>query len=172
MLEHQVQNKKLSERLKERNFAREQLEARVEEAESRVEDQRRALASLPRHMRAIRDHLSPLLPDHVILDGLARVWEEARPEMCLEEGFRCTLAALRHLAAGERREGSPPVEAGEEEVGRLQDEVRALQSRCEECDSALADARYTLCLGREVVLCCVCVCVGLIWREVCREYRD
>lgn len=140
-----MQNKKLSERLKERNFAREQLEARVEEAENRVEEQRLALASLPRHLQAVRDHLTPLLPQHVSLDGLARVWEEARPEMCLEEGFRCVLAALKTLQPREGSEEgevtvSPPSQL-QEERDHLQDEARALQSRCEELESALADAR-------------------------------
>ena len=144
----QVQNKKLTERLRERNFAREQLEARVEEAENRVEEQRQALASLPRHLQALRDNLSPLLPPHVTLDGLARVWEEARPEMCLEEGFRCVLAALRQLLPKEEGEGketvlAPPSQL-EEERNRLQDEARALEGRCGELESALADARFDL----------------------------
>ena len=141
----QVQNKKLSERLRERNFAREQLEARVEEAENRVEEQRLALASLPRHLQAVRDHLTPLLPPQLSLDGLARVWEEARPEMCLEEGFRCMLTALKTLEprqGGEEKEVEiPPPSQLQEESDRLQDEAKALQSRCDELESALADAR-------------------------------
>ena len=163
----QVQNKKLSERLRERNFAREQLEARLEEAEGRVEEQRRALASVPRHLQALRDHLVPLLPKSVAPGSLGRVGEESRPETCLEEGFRAALSALRLIVSsekgegemmvlsqsGERREGdisSVHEERGEgeavphegvEEVARLQDENRTLQSRCEDMDSALADAR-------------------------------
>ena len=140
-----MQNTKLSERLRERNFAREQLEVRLEEAEGRVEEQRRALASLPRHMLALKAHLTPLVPDHVGLEGLSRVGEDLRPETCLEDGFRCALAALRQLGSGEGKRGGPePDGCGwerEKEVGRLQDEVRALQSRCEDAENALADAR-------------------------------
>ena len=141
----QVQNKKLSERLRERNFTREQLETRVEEAENRVEEQRLALASLPRHLQAVRDHLTPLLPPHVSLDSLARVWEEARPEMCLEEGFRCVLAALKTLepreGVEERKTEMLSPSQLEEERDRLLDEARSLHGRCEELESALADAR-------------------------------
>lgn len=139
-----MQNAKLSERLRERNFAREQLEARLEEAEGRVEDQRRALSSLPRHMLALKAHLAPLVPDHVGLEGLARVGEDVRPETCLEEGFRCALAAIRHLGSGEVKESSGSELSPQtlsEEVGRLQDENRALLSRCEDAENALADAR-------------------------------
>lgn len=95
-------------------------------------------------MKCVRDHLLLLIPDHVRLDGLARVWEEARPEMCLEEGFRCIITALKHLVTGERNVKEMIVsdtEDIEEDVGKLQDEIRALQSHCEECDNALADAR-------------------------------
>lgn len=162
-----MQNKKLSERLRERNFAREQLEARLEEAEGRVEEQRRALASVPRHLQALRDHLIPLLPKSMALGPLDHVGEEFRPETCLEEGFRAALSVLRYIVSsekgegemvvpsqsGERREGDISSVYGErgegeivphgsvEEVARLQDENRALQSRCEDMDSALADAR-------------------------------
>ena len=143
----QVQNKKLSERLKERNFAREQLEARVEEAENRVEEQRLALASLPRHLQALRDHLTPFLPGHVTLDGLERVWGEARPELVLDEGFRCVFAALRQLQCGENSGPNeiPAVEGLSEtqiERDKLQDETSALQGRCEELENTLADTRY------------------------------
>lgn len=145
----QVQNKKLSERLKERNFAREQLEARLEEAEGRVEEQRRALASLPRHMLALKAHLAPLLPDNAGLEVLERFKEESRPELSLEDGFRAALATLRQLVLGERgKEGEGGWEVPPEtttDVGRLEDENKALQSRCEDLESALADAR------------CVCV---------------
>lgn len=148
-----MQNKKLSERLKERNFAREQLEARLEEAEGRVEEQRRALASLPRHLLALKDHLAPLLPDGTGLEVLERFQEESCPELSLEEGFRAALAALRQLVLGERGkavEGDMTIPSGTMlEVGRLQDENKALQGRCEDMESALADAR--------------CVCIVWEW---------
>ena len=140
--------------MRERNFAREQLEARLEEAEGRVEEHRRALASVPRLMKALRDHLVPLLPGGVVLAALDHVGEESRPERCLEDGLRGVLSALRHIVSGERREGelAVPSESGNsvegeisgcgEEVERLQDENKALQNRCEDMDSALADARF------------------------------
>ena len=146
----QVQNKKLSERLRERNFAREQLEARVEEAENHLQEQRLILASLPRHLQSLRDNLSPLLSDHVTLDALSRVCEEARPEFCLEEGFRLVLAALRQLQGqegGVQSVGEEPSDL-KEEMDRLQDRARALEGQCEELESALADAR---CVCRQLV---------------------
>ena len=139
----QVQNKKLSERLKERNIVREQLEVRLEEAEGRVEEQRRALSSLPRHMLALKSHLCALLPDDMGLEGLSHLAEDARPEQCLEEGFRCALAALRRLSSGERREEREVSPQTTADINRLQDENRSLQNRCEDVENALADARYT-----------------------------
>lgn len=161
MLCAQVQNAKLSERLRQRNFAREQLEARLEEAEGRVEEQRHVLASLPRHMLALKNHLSPLLPEYVGMEALERVGEDSHLELALEDGFRAALAALRHLGSGERQEGGgvefPSESRGE--VTRLEDENKALQSRCKDTESALADAR------------CVCTMymhVLSVWWSYCK----
>lgn len=182
----------LSERLRERNFAREQLEGRLEEVEGRLNSQRRALAAIPRHLTALRDHLTPLLPDKVTLDLLSpinAIVEGGSPEQVMEEGFGAVVAALREVAKDKRKvmgEGGGKVHAHvcvegemlvrvrapvqhsyvlcvhaqlqeeeEEEVkegvvlpavasqavSELEDEVRALQSRCEEAERALADAR-------------------------------
>lgn len=166
----QVQNKKLSERLKERNFARERLEARLEEAEGRVEEQRRALASLPRHMLALKAHLTPLLPDNTGLEVLERFKEESRPELSLEDGFRAALATLRQLVLGERGKGG---EGGMEvpsettaEVGRLEDENKALQSHCEDLESALADARCVCPGPGQVLTVSAPPALGLTWSVV------
>ena len=91
----------LSERLRERNFAREQLEVRLEEMEGRVNSQRRAMAAIPRHLNTLRDHLAPLLSDKVTLDLLSPInttVEGGSPEQAMEEGFGAVVAALREFA--------------------------------------------------------------------------
>ena len=112
----QVQNRKLSERLRERNFAREQLEERLVEAEQRVDKQRILLASIPRHLQSISCLLSPLLPPDRNI-SLPSEEEGVRPEETLEEGMRAIRRALgervrRGEGGGEGKEG------GEEREGR------------------------------------------------------
>ena len=114
---------------------------RLEEAEGRVQEQREALSSLPRHMLALRESLALLVPGREGLEVLERFREESRPEASLEEGFRAAIAVLRHLAVGERGEGGVAEALEPCEVGSLQDENQALKSRCEDAESALADTR-------------------------------
>ena len=108
-----------------------------------MQEQREALSSLPRHMLALRESLALLVPGRAGLEVLERFGEESRPEASLEEGFRAAVAVLRHLAVGERGEGgvAEALEPCEVHVGSLQDENQALKSRCEDAESALADAR-------------------------------
>lgn len=130
-------------------------------------------------MLALKAHLTPLIPDNTGLEVLERFKEESRPELSLEDGFRAALATLRQLVLGERgKEGEGGMEVPSEtlaEVGRLEDENKALQSRCEDLESALADARcvYLPRARRQSGSYCMCTtcCRFDLERSVSRAMR-
>ncbi len=100
----QVQNRKLSERLKERNRKDDQLEKRVLRLEQEHEYHLRLLASLCRHLGLMREHLSILLVPLGKGELLAE-WTEGLLASVGKEGgkddldtvFRSVLSALQCL---------------------------------------------------------------------------
>ena len=119
----QVQNRKLSDRLRERNRKHEALEVRIQRLEQDKDDHAKLAVSIRRHLANLKNHLIALLAPlgaSSLVDGLS---EELLGDLTqnLTQGPQCLERAFEYVFSSLQR-------VGEEGMSQLSEKLRASQT--------------------------------------------